>query len=206
MPIGEIRMFAGNFAPEGWAFCEGQTLEGHPQVANRIGKTWGDHIPDLRDRAPMHVGKDMKLGDTRAIRVAPPTEWQSTAAALAVHFIIQLRNVDNMFEGEAYIGEIRMFASSRAARGWLPCDGRRMHILDNPALFSILSDTYGDEQRSRELFWLPNLNGRAPVHAHSRDDLGRKIDARGIAPAAQMKTHLPLRFWIATDGVFPQRP
>ncbi len=205
MPIGEIRMFAGNFAPEGWAFCEGQSLEWEPQVAERIGKTWGGHVPDLRDRAPMHMGRDMKLGDTRVVRVAPATEWQSTAASLAVHFIIQLRNVDNMFEGEAYIGEIRMFAGNRGSRGWLPCDGRQMRIIENTALFTILGDTYGEE-RSREVFCLPNLNGRVPVHPRDRSGLGKKIDVRGIDPAAKASTHLPLRFWIAAEGVYPRRP
>lgn len=62
--IGEIRLFAGNFAPAGWAFCEGQLL---PIAENEalfmlIGTTYGGDgentfgLPDLRGRVPIHMG------------------------------------------------------------------------------------------------------------------------------------------------------
>lgn len=62
--IGEIRMFGGNFAPAGWAFCDGQLL---PIAENDtlfalIGTTYGGDgestfgLPDLRGRIPIHVG------------------------------------------------------------------------------------------------------------------------------------------------------
>ena len=67
--IGEIRMFAGDFAPLGWKFCDGQLLpildyEGLYQV---IGITYGGDgqvsfaVPDLRSRAPIHVGQGQGL-------------------------------------------------------------------------------------------------------------------------------------------------
>lgn len=62
--IGEIRMFAGNFAPSGWAFCNGQVL---PIAENEVlyallGTTYGGDgqttfaLPDLRGRLPIHQG------------------------------------------------------------------------------------------------------------------------------------------------------
>lgn len=62
--VGEIRMFAGNFAPNGWMFCEGQTL---PIAENEvlfqlIGTTYGGdgeetfNLPNLASRVPMHMG------------------------------------------------------------------------------------------------------------------------------------------------------
>ncbi|WP_183092706.1 phage tail protein [Nocardioides stalactiti] len=62
--IGEIRMFAGNFPPAGWAFCEGQTL---PIAENEvlfqlIGTTYGGdgeetfNLPNLASRFPIHMG------------------------------------------------------------------------------------------------------------------------------------------------------
>lgn len=62
--VGEIRMFAGNFAPAGWAFCNGALL---PISENEvlyalIGNTYGGDgvesfaVPDLRGRVPVHVG------------------------------------------------------------------------------------------------------------------------------------------------------
>jgi len=62
--IGEIRMFAGNFAPTGWVFCNGQTLSISEYMAlfALIGTTYGGdgrttfNLPDLRSRVPVHTG------------------------------------------------------------------------------------------------------------------------------------------------------
>lgn len=62
--IGEIRMFAGDFAPAGWAFCEGQLLAiaDNPGFFMVIGTTYGGDgvttfaLPDLRGRLPIHMG------------------------------------------------------------------------------------------------------------------------------------------------------
>jgi microcystin-dependent protein len=62
--VGEIRMFAGNFAPAGWMFCEGQLLpiSEFDTLFNLIGTTYGGDgqstfgLPDLRGRIPVHVG------------------------------------------------------------------------------------------------------------------------------------------------------
>lgn len=61
--IGEIRMFAGNFAPVGWMFCEGQLLSisEYETLFQLIGTTYGGDgqstfaLPDLRGRVPVHV-------------------------------------------------------------------------------------------------------------------------------------------------------
>src|SRR4051794_20681436 len=62
--VGEIRMFAGNFPPNGWMFCEGQALpiSENETLFNLIGTTYGGDaqstfaLPDLRGRLPMHWG------------------------------------------------------------------------------------------------------------------------------------------------------
>jgi microcystin-dependent protein len=62
--VGEIRMFAGNFAPAGWMFCDGQLLpiNEFDTLFNLIGTTYGGDgqstfaLPDLRGRLPVHVG------------------------------------------------------------------------------------------------------------------------------------------------------
>ncbi len=62
--VGEIRLFAGNFAPVGWMFCEGQTLSiaDNDVLFNLIGTTYGGdgvstfNLPDLRGRFPIHQG------------------------------------------------------------------------------------------------------------------------------------------------------
>jgi microcystin-dependent protein len=70
--VGEIRMFAGNFAPAGWAFCEGQLLpiSDNETLFNLIGTTYGGDgestfaLPDLRGRIPIHQGNGFILAET----------------------------------------------------------------------------------------------------------------------------------------------
>ena len=70
--VGEIRMFAGNFAPSGWMFCDGQLL---PISENEtlfvlIGTNYGGDgqstfaLPDLRGRIPIHQGNGFILAET----------------------------------------------------------------------------------------------------------------------------------------------
>lgn len=69
--IGEIRMFAGNFAPAGWMFCEGQLLaiSENDTLFQLIGTTYGGDgqstfaLPDLRGRVPIHQGNGFILAE-----------------------------------------------------------------------------------------------------------------------------------------------
>ncbi len=70
--VGEIRMFAGNFAPAGWMFCAGQLLpiSENETLFNLIGTTYGGDgqstfaLPDLRGRLPIHQGDGFILAET----------------------------------------------------------------------------------------------------------------------------------------------
>lgn len=62
--VGEIRLFAGNFNPNGWMFCEGQTLpiSENEALFQLIGTTYGGdgqetfNLPNLASRIPIHMG------------------------------------------------------------------------------------------------------------------------------------------------------
>lgn len=62
--VGEIRMFAGNFAPRGWAFCDGQLMavSQNDALFSLLGTIYGGDgrttfgLPDLRGRLPIHAG------------------------------------------------------------------------------------------------------------------------------------------------------
>jgi microcystin-dependent protein len=70
--VGEIRMFAGNFAPVGWMFCQGQLLpiSENETLFQLIGTTYGGDgqstfaLPDLRGRIPIHQGNGFILAET----------------------------------------------------------------------------------------------------------------------------------------------
>ncbi len=75
--VGEIRMFAGNFAPAGWMFCAGQLLpiSENETLFQLIGTTYGGDgestfaLPNLQSRVPIHAGsgpegKTFTLGES----------------------------------------------------------------------------------------------------------------------------------------------
>ncbi len=70
--VGEIRMFAGNFSPAGWMFCEGQLLpiSENETLFQLIGTTYGGDgestfgLPDLRGRIPIHMGDGYNLAES----------------------------------------------------------------------------------------------------------------------------------------------
>jgi microcystin-dependent protein len=70
--VGEIRLFAGNFAPAGWMLCDGQLLpiSENEVLFQLIGTTYGGDgestfaLPDLRGRVPTHQGNGFSLAET----------------------------------------------------------------------------------------------------------------------------------------------
>jgi microcystin-dependent protein len=85
--IGEIRMFAGNFAPVGWAFCDGTVMpiSQNDALFNLIGTTYGGDgqttfaLPNLQSRVPVHVGPGFTLGQTGGAETVTLTTSQITA-------------------------------------------------------------------------------------------------------------------------------
>ena len=73
--VGEIRMFAGNFAPNGWLFCDGQPLpiSEYDTLFELIRTTYGGDgqstflLPDLRGRVPIHVGNGVTLAEAGGV-------------------------------------------------------------------------------------------------------------------------------------------
>jgi microcystin-dependent protein len=82
--IGEIRIFAGNFAPAGWMLCEGQILpiSQYETLFNLIGTTYGGDgqstfaLPDLRGRIPIHQGSGFTLAETGGVETVTLTVAQ----------------------------------------------------------------------------------------------------------------------------------
>lgn len=91
--IAEIRIFAGNFAPRGWAFCDGQLLPVSQNTAlfSLIGTTYGGDgrtttaLPNLQGRAPMHPGRGPGLTDRRLGQRGGVTEVTLTEAQMPNH-------------------------------------------------------------------------------------------------------------------------
>ncbi len=93
--IGELRMFGGNFAPAGWAFCDGQLLAiaENDALFTLIGTTYGGDgqetfaLPDLRSRVPTHQGNGFILAETGGAE-----EITLTVQQLPIHNHVPLAN------------------------------------------------------------------------------------------------------------------
>ena len=98
--VGEIRIFAGTFAPAGWLLCEGQLLpiSENETLFNLIGTTYGGDgqstfgLPDLRGRIPLHFGNGFTIAETGGVEEVTLTvsqiaahshPWLATTAAAA---------------------------------------------------------------------------------------------------------------------------
>jgi microcystin-dependent protein len=87
--IGEIRMFGGNFAPQGWAFCDGSLLpiSQNDTLFALIGTTYGGDgqqtfaLPDLRGRIPIHQGTGHVIGENGGSETVTLTTAQLPAHA-----------------------------------------------------------------------------------------------------------------------------
>ena len=77
-----------------------------------------------------------------------------------------------------YIGNIMLFAFPFSPVGWLSCEGQTLTINQYQALYALIGITYGGNGSTN--FMLPNLNGASPLPA--------------------------MKYYIATEGIFPTRP
>ncbi|HZQ27506.1 MAG TPA: tail fiber protein [Acidimicrobiales bacterium] len=91
--IGEIRMFGGNFAPAGWAFCDGQIMpiSENDALFNLIGTTYGGDgqstfgLPDLRGRVPIHMGQGSGLTNRSLAESGGVETVTLTTSQIAAH-------------------------------------------------------------------------------------------------------------------------
>ncbi|MGV7116502.1 phage tail protein [Paenibacillus kyungheensis] len=85
--VGEIRMFAGNYAPEDWAFCDGQLLSisEYQTLFSLLGTTYGGDgqtnfaVPDLRGRLPIHIGTNSGIAYTLGQKLGSETNTLQTS-------------------------------------------------------------------------------------------------------------------------------
>lgn len=146
--VGEIRMFAGNFAPAGWMFCEGQLLpiSENETLFQLIGTTYGGDgqstfaLPDLRGRIPLHQGNGFILAETGGAEEITLTTQQipshshaliasttiSTQASPAGNVVAQSSAADLYIEDTA--------ASALAPQAILPAGGSQPHTNFQPYL------------------------------------------------------------------------
>src|SRR5215210_3177126 len=91
--IAEIRLFAGNFAPRGWAFCQGQILSiaSNTALFSLLGTTFGGNgqttfaLPDFRGRSPFGFGQGPGLANMNLGELAGSTSVTLTTDTIPQH-------------------------------------------------------------------------------------------------------------------------
>lgn len=126
--IGEIRIFAGNFAPVGWALCQGQLLAiaQNEALFSLLGTTYGGNgqttfgLPDMRGRSPVHWGSGPGLppvvqGEATGVSSVTLNGSQIPAHAHAVRAASELANstaVDNGLPGAKVRGGLDVYTAT----------------------------------------------------------------------------------------------
>lgn len=92
---------------------------------------------------------------------------------------------------DCYVGEIRLFAGTRAPENWLLCDGGLVSISDNPTLFALLGTLYGGDGVTT--FGVPDLRGRVPIGQGQGPGLTQRVIAQagGVEAVTLLEANLP---------------
>jgi microcystin-dependent protein len=209
MHVGEIRLLAGDYEPEGWAWCDGRMLDPkqYPELFQKLGTKYGGDgkttfaLPDLRGRAPLHRGNGVPLGAAGSIQFDAGQARQR--ARVGVHSIIGLNAGDGRYPDHTPItGEVRLWAMERVPRDWIFCAGQLLPITRNTALFALLGNAFGGDGKGT--FAIPNLEGAFAFHPAKPEERGQ---ASGVpSEDGSTKPLLVLQYCLAMKGNFPPRP
>lgn len=188
--VGMITLFAGNYAPANYAFCDGQLLSKNdfPELFAVIGTTYGGDgnpmfaLPDLRGRIPVGSGQGSgralrTLGEKGGAEALTVSDGQGFLVAddqgqavstlpgsVVVNFLIAVKPGALGFGYEEdMIGEIKMSAYSYTARERLSCRGDYVQSGQYTALLSVMGYSYGNAPNP-SIFFLPDLRDRFVMH------------------------------------------
>ena len=149
--MGEIKIIAWNFAPQGWAFCNGQLMQINQNQAlfSLLGTTYGGNgqttfaLPDFRGKVPMHVGGGHTQGETAGQAAHTVTQQEMPAH---IHFlqvtnnvgtspnpdntVILSKSVANSYGGATGLGAMNA-ASTTATGGSQPHENRQPFLALN---------------------------------------------------------------------------
>lgn len=175
--IGIIKLFAGNFAPRGWMFCNGQILSisQYQAVYSLLGTYYGGNgqttfaLPDLRGRVPVGAGQGAGLPSIVQGQTGGAATTTLTTANLPAHT-----------HGQQFV--------SGAATA------------DTPAAGLSLAQTNGSVPGTGDTT-TTNIYGSAGAPVAG----GQTAAAGGNQPVSMMQPYLGLNYIICVEGIYPSR-
>lgn len=175
--IGEIRMFGGTFAPNGWAFCNGQliSIAQNSALFALLGTTYGGNgqttfgLPDLRGRVPMGFGN----GPGLSTRVLGEMEGTENVTLLSTNLPAHTHTVSLSSPATNSLGTVM-----EPGPGSIPAASNQRNAQYAPSASANTT--------------LPGSNGNT-------GSAGNNI------PVSVMQPSLAVSFIIALEGIFPSR-
>ncbi|MFK8059181.1 MAG: phage tail protein [Polaribacter sp.] len=195
--IAQIMMFGGNFAPRGWAFCDGQLLpiSQNQALFSLIGTIYGGDgrttfaLPDLRGRAPIHPGSGPGL--------TPRKVGQRIGTEYNVLNITQLPSHNHAAAVSNINVGVELKASSAAATTQTPVNGASL-----AAGNEVTGRTTSPVQIYNEATPDITLNGVTSTAVGGTVTVG---NTGGNQAVNNMQPSLGLNYIIALQGIFPSR-
>ncbi|MDM1063847.1 phage tail protein [Empedobacter falsenii] len=190
--IGEIRMFAGSFAPLGWMLCQGQLLSisGNEALYSIIGTTYGGDgsstfaLPNLASRVPVGMGQGLGLRSIILGEQVGAERVTLMATQLPPHTHVVDKNSVQVTNG---------IASNMLSTAHEPTKGKSLGVATNNGI-----STLGYNQE------VPNMT----LHETSlrNEDLTKiTLPVGGNQPHNNMQPYLGINFIIAIEGNFPSQ-
>jgi len=205
---GEVRMFAGYFAPDGYYLADGQS--GRPDLRGRlpIGTGSGPGLTSRTLRESLGTETETLIisqlpahdhtyngGSNTTDQTGGGSTHNNMQPSLALNFFINTaggypcRHCSGM-TSTRMIGEITIFANEINLASWVQAEGNSLNISGNGALFSLIGIVYGGD--GIENFDLPDLRGRTAMGAGQGPGLSNRTlgDSLGVESVTLSETQL----------------
>lgn len=194
--LGEIRMVGFNFAPRGWALCQGQLLSiaQNSALFSLLGTTYGGNgqttfgLPDLRGRVPTGTGTGPGLSPITAGQIGGTPSTTLTQNQMPAHtHTVALGNPSGLV---ANIPSANSAATTQAPNGNIPAQSQQ------PGREPVAVDSYAAPEAA------DGHMAVAPVTGTPSLTVGI---AGGSLPVNIQQPYVGINFAIALEGIFPSR-
>jgi microcystin-dependent protein len=207
--LGEIRMFAGNYAPVNWMFCQGQSLSVVQNVSlfQVIGTIYGGDgrinfkLPDLRSRVPVGTGDGPGLSPTQLGNIGGVQEANITSSTTVALTAANLPAHTHEIEGEVNVSiSDQIGAVSVSPNNVLAKQAVDKHVTPNTNIemyTSAMTATYHEKNYLGGVWHNLKANSTgtgAPI----------SIPIRGTIPVLQ--PYFGINFIICVHGLLPSKP
>jgi microcystin-dependent protein len=153
--VAEIRIFPFNFAPKGWAFCDGQLMSISQNTAlfSLLGTTYGGDgksnfaLPDMQGNAPMHPGQGpgLSLHDLGEMSGSDTVTLLDSEMPAHNHFVQAFPNPGNVNTGDPTLS----LARSKGGSAYQPPPGTNVQMA-----FQAITPSGGDQPHNNMMPYL----------------------------------------------------